>query len=54
MYNKIRSSVLLIECGFISNVYDRNNLIDNKYQETYTNNLTKYILEYFKANNKIS
>jgi len=53
MYNKINTSVLLIECGFISNAYDRKNLINNKYQETYTNNLTKYILEYFKANNKI-
>ena len=54
MYNKINTSVLLIECGFLSNANDRKNLIDKNYQQEYTNKLIDYILDYFRVNNKIS
>jgi len=47
MYNKIQSDVLLIECGFLSNLSDRSKLNDKNYQKEYTYNLSKYIVEYF-------
>ena len=50
MYNKIKSDVLLLECGFLSNLSDRNNLIDKTYQKEYSIKLAKYIYEYFKYN----
>jgi len=48
MYNKIKSDVLLIECGFLSNSSDRKKLIDKAYQKEYSKNLSKYIALYFK------
>ena len=50
MYNKIKSDVLLIECGFLSNSQDRKKLIDIKYQKEYSKLLSKYINKYFKEN----
>lgn len=50
MYNKIKTEVLLIECGFISNETDRKNLTNYDYQNKYTKELAKYIAEYFKNN----
>ena len=50
MYNKIKSDVLLIECGFLSNSSDRKKLTDIKYQKEYSKTLSKYISEYFKEN----
>ena len=50
MYNKIKSDVLLIECGFLSNSSDRKKLTDKSYQKEYSRELSKYIGEYFKEN----
>jgi len=50
MYNKIKSDVLLIECGFLSNSSDRNKLTNKTYQKEYSKILSKYIVEYFKEN----
>ena len=50
MYNKINSDVLLIECGFLSNNTDRNNLTNTNYQKDYSKELAKLISEYFKTN----
>jgi len=52
MYNKIKSDVLLIECGFLSNSSDRNKLIDKTYQKEYSKTLSKNIVKYFKENSK--
>ena len=49
MFNKIKTDVLLIECGFLSNYTDRKNLIDKKYQQEYANKLTQYIINYYKS-----
>lgn len=48
MYNKIKSDVLLIECGFLSNSSDRKKFTDISYQKEYSKNLSKYITLYFK------
>jgi len=48
MYNKINGDVLLIECGFLSNSFDRKNLINNNYQKEYSKKLAKYIVNYYK------
>jgi len=50
MYNKIKSDGLLIECGFLSNSKDRENLTNNLYQKTYAINLRKAIIQYFTSN----
>ena len=50
MYNKIKSDVLLIECGFLSNPQDRKNLTDKKFQKEYSNNLAKSISNFYKNN----
>lgn len=50
MYNKLNSDVLLIECGFLSNSIDRNNLTNDKYRKDYSRELAKYISEYYKNN----
>ena len=50
MYNKIFSKVLLIECGFLSNKVDRNNLITKSYQDKYAKELSFYIKEYYINN----
>ena len=48
MYNKIKSDILLIECGFLSNSSDRNKLINKTFQKEYSNTIAKNILEYYK------
>ena len=50
MYNKIESNVLLIECGFISNSKDRNNLTNKLYQKEYAKLIANLIKDYFKYN----
>ena len=50
MYNKINSSVLLIECGFLSNYNDRKKLINDKFQDDFSKRIAKYIAEYYKDN----
>ena len=50
MYNKIKSNVLLIECGFISNSKDRNNLTNETYQKDYAKLVANLIKDYFKYN----
>ena len=48
MYNKIKSDVLLIECGFLSNGIDRKNLTSDSYQKEYSKHLAKLIAKYYK------
>ena len=50
MYNKIKSDVLLIECGFISNNKDRKNLTNETYQKDYAKLIANLIKDYFKYN----
>ena len=47
MYNKIKSDGLLIECGFLSNVKDRQKLTDEKYQQELSKNIALAIKEYY-------
>ena len=54
MYNKINTSVLLIECGFISNSTDRKKLTNLEYIDDYSEKLSAHIYEYFKVNKKFS
>ena len=48
MYNKIKTNVLLLECGFLSNSTDRKKLTDEKFQDEYTSDLASYLNDYFK------
>ena len=50
MYRKIFSKVLLIECGFLSNKTDRNNLINKAYQKKYAKKLANTIKDYYINN----
>lgn len=50
MYNKIKSDVLLIECGFISNNKDRKNLTNETYQKDHAKLIANLIKDYFKYN----
>lgn len=47
MYNKIHSEGLLIECGFLSNYNDRNNLINEQYQNELSKKIVDSIKNYF-------
>lgn len=50
MYHRIQSPGVLIETGFLSNYEDRNNLINNNYQEELAKNIAISIIEYFNNN----
>ena len=47
MYKRINISGLLIECGFLSNSYDRNRLVDNKYQSKIVEAIIRGLQLYF-------
>lgn len=47
MYNKLKVSGVLIECGFLSNQEERNLLITEDYQRKIAKSIAKGILEYF-------
>ncbi len=47
MYNKLNIKGVLIECGFISNNKDRNNLIKNDYQQLLAKTITDALIDYF-------
>ena len=48
MYNKLKSDGLLIECGFLSNANDRNNLTKETYQLEFVKKIKDTIVEYIK------
>ncbi len=48
MYNKLKSDGLLIECGFLSNATDRNNLTKETYQLEFVKKIKDTIVEYIK------
>jgi N-acetylmuramoyl-L-alanine amidase len=47
MYNKLNIKGVLIECGFISNTKDRNNLINKDYQQLLAKTITDALIDYF-------
>lgn len=47
MYNKLNVSGVLIECGFLSNVSDREKLSSDEYQKNLVKTITKAIIKYF-------
>ncbi len=47
MYNKLNIKGVLIECGFISNINDRNNLINKDYQQLLAKTITDALIDYF-------
>ncbi len=47
MYNKLNVSGVLIECGFLSNVSDREKLSTDEYQKNLVKTITKAIIKYF-------
>lgn len=47
MYNKLKVSGVLIECGFLSNTKERNLLMTETYQKKIAKSIGKGILEYF-------
>ena len=47
MYNKLNIKGVLIECGFISNNKDRNNLIKSDYQQLLAKTITEALIDYF-------
>ena len=47
MYNKLKIKGVLIECGFLSNTYERNKLIKNDYQILLSKTITEAIIKYF-------
>lgn len=47
MYNKLKVSGVLIECGFLSNQEERNLLMTETYQKKIAKSIGKGILEYF-------
>ena len=47
MYNKLNIKGVLIECGFISNYTDRNNLQDPNYQQLLSKTITDALIDYF-------
>lgn len=47
MYKKLKKKGLLIECGFLSNYIDRNNLADEKYQKKIAQYITEAIIKYY-------
>ena len=47
MYNKLNIKGVLIECGFISNAKDRNNLISKDYQQLLAKTITDALIDYF-------
>lgn len=49
--NKTRIPGILIECGFLSNDEDRNNLLDEKYQDKLVNSFIKGMIQYFENKN---
>ena len=51
--NKTRIPGILIECGFLSNDEDRNNLLDEKYQDKMIDCFIKGMIQYFENKNII-
>lgn len=47
MYKKINIEGVLIECGFLSNQYEREKLLSKEYQESITKSIAKAIIYYF-------
>jgi len=47
MYDKLNVKGVLIECGFLSNNNDRNNLQDETYQNNLTKSITNAIIKYY-------
>ena len=48
LYNKINKAGVLIELGFISNLKEKNLLLDSKYQYTLSKIILESIIEYYK------
>ncbi len=47
MYNKLKVPGVLIECGFLSNLKERNKLINEEYQKLIAKAISEGVLEYF-------
>ena len=47
MYNKVKIKGVLIECGFLSNSYERELLTTDKYQKKIANTIAKSIVNYY-------
>jgi N-acetylmuramoyl-L-alanine amidase len=47
MYKKLKLKGLLIECGFLSNKVDRENLLKEDYQDKITKTITNALIDYF-------
>ena len=48
MYNKIKIRGVLIECGFLSNTYERNLLVTSKYQKKVARIIAQAIVNYYR------
>lgn len=48
MYENLKIKGVLIECGFLSNKLDRDNLTDESYQEKLAKTITNSLVEYYK------
>ena len=47
MYNKLKINGVLIECGFLSNPYERNLLMNSDYQEKVAKVISEGVVDYF-------
>lgn len=49
MYNKLKKPGVLIECGFLSNYNDRNNLQNSDYLKKLSKNITTALIEFYHS-----
>ena len=47
MYSKLKIDGVLIECGFLSNAYERNLLMNSDYQEKVAKVISEGVVDYF-------
>ena len=53
MYRNITTPGVLVECGYLSNPTERNQLQTKKYQQQLSSSITEGIINYLKKRNKI-
>ena len=49
MYDKLNPTGALIECGFLSNYFDRTNLLNENYIKKLSAKITEALINYFYA-----
>lgn len=53
MYRNTTTPGVLVECGYLSNQTERNQLQEKKYQQRLSSSITEGIIDYLKKSNKI-